>query len=147
MGAGAPVVGGILTGEAIDEESRATAAALRADAATQRKNAEISRESGVFNAASQQREVVQLRGAQSADVAASGTTQDSGSAIDILRQTNTNAELDRLNILHGAELEAIGAENQSSSLLRQAKATEKIGELKKYAAYAGAAGEAYKRSK
>lgn len=147
MGAGAPVIGGLLTGAATDEESAATAAALRADAATQRKNAEIARETGAFNAAAQQREVVQFRGGQSADVAASGTTQDSGNVLDILRQTNTNAELDRLNILHGAELEAIGAENQSSAMLREAKSAERIGELKKYAAYAGAAGEAYKRSK
>lgn len=143
---GIPILGGYFQAQAIDQETAATASALRRNAEIQDKNAEIAREAGEFNAAAQQRESIMAKGAQITDSAASGTTQDSGSALALLKQSHINAELDRLNIIHGAELQAISAENEASSLRRQAKNVKAGAEYRKYAAYAGAGARAAEMS-
>ncbi len=141
MSSGIPIIGGMFQAKAIGEESAATADALSRDADLQRKNAEIAREAGKYNAARQQDEANKSYGATSVDVAAAGVTQDSGSVLDILRQSHQNAELDRLNILHGAEIKAIDAQNRASSLDKQADSVLDQMANRQYAALFGGAAQ------
>jgi len=142
MGSALPLLGGMASAASIDAETNTTMEALLAEQKAQTKNAEIAREAGAFNASRQQEDANQAYGTIRADVAASGTEQDSGNVFDILRQSHANAELDRLNILHGAELDAISSENRASGLARQIQSTRKVGEYRKIAALLGGAGGA-----
>lgn len=145
MSAGIPLIGGAFSAGAIDDETSATAEALLRDQHLQEKNAEIAREAGQYNAARQQDSANMSYGATSADVAASGITQDSGSVLDILRQSHQNAELDRLNILHGAELQAIDASNRAESLSKQRESVFSSNNNRKTAALFGAASQSISR--
>lgn len=140
MGAeGIPIVGGLAQVASIEAETSATTKALWKEADAQRKNAEIAREAGQFNASRQQEDANQYFGTISADVGASGTTQDSGNILDILRQSHANAELDRLTILHGAELEAISSTNRAAGLMAEAESNKKIAGYRQLSAFLGGA--------
>lgn len=144
MSAGIPVIGGLFNAAAIDDETNATGEALLREQRIQEKNAEIAREAGAFNASRQQDEANKSFGATRADVGAAGISQDSGSVLDVLRQSHQNAELDRLSILHGSELDAINAENQADSLSKQRDSVFKSANNRKLASIFSGAGEGVK---
>lgn len=95
-------------------QGQSTANALDAQSNLQLQNAQEAEEQGQFNATKQQITSGQKIGAITANFGASGVRSDSGSAIDVLSASNMNAELDRQNILHGADVKAINFENQAS---------------------------------
>lgn len=97
FGGGMNAIGDIMAGN--DK-----AANLRADADIQRKNAARAQIAGDYQASRQQAVAGQKIGTAQADYAASGVTSNSGSVLDVLRQSHTNAELDRQNIIYGAAM-------------------------------------------
>lgn len=135
--AGIPIIGGMFSAAAIDDETTATAEALLREQRALEKNAEIAREAGQFNAARQQDESNLVFGTMRADVGASGTEANSGSVLELLRQSHANAELDRQVILHEAELQAIDYENQARGTAANIQSVFRMGESRKLAALLG----------
>jgi hypothetical protein len=95
-------------------QGQAESTSLEAQADLQIQNAAEAREQGKLNAAKSAVESGHKIGAIGAAAGASGVTSDSGSIQEILRASASNAEMDRLNILHGADIKAIQYENAAS---------------------------------
>ena len=77
------------------------------NAAIAERNAGIARDQANADAEAQGRFARQKIGAARAAYGASGVTLE-GSPIDVLAMSASNAELDRLNILHAGEIKAMG---------------------------------------
>ncbi len=107
-------------------ESKEQQRALEAEAEAAEQNAFMAREEGRINSERQQAEAQQVFGSMKAGYAASGVTSDSGSVLEVLRQSYTNAESDRLNILYGAEMEAVNYENRAQAARYAASQTKKM---------------------
>ena len=69
---------------------------------------------GKYDAFRQQLIAGKKIGAGEAGYGAAGVSSNSGSALQVMQASNMNAELDRLNILHGADLKAINLQNQAA---------------------------------
>lgn len=85
-----------------------------------RQKAGYTRQAGAANAEAQQRNANKAIGRIRGSIAASGITSD-GSALDVLASSAASAELDRLNILHGAELQALSSEQEAMGYERSAE--------------------------
>lgn len=107
IGAGIGAAGSLLQGQAQSD-------ALKRAAQIQDQNAELDLEASRENAAKVQTQGVLKTGAIENEEGAAGVTSNSGSALDVLRFSAANAELDRLNVLHGGVVRQINAQNQSS---------------------------------
>lgn len=113
MAAGMLIAGGIAAAGNI-MQGQATSNALNAQAALQIQNASEAEAQGQYDANKSSLESATKIGAITAGYGASGVTTTSGSALNVLGASAANAELDRLNILHGADVKAINYENQAS---------------------------------
>lgn len=87
--------------------------ALDAQANIQRQNAALDLGAGNANAARSQIMSGQRIGAIQGAAAAGGVAQ-SGSVLSVMAASSMNAEMDRQNILHGAQVRAIQADNQAT---------------------------------
>jgi hypothetical protein len=76
-------------------------------------NAVLTRKAGQFNVLRQQIIAGKKFGEMSAAYGASGLASDSGSVLDVLAASHFNSELDRLNIIHGADVRATMMENRA----------------------------------
>ena len=94
--------------------AQATANSLNAQANLQIQNAQEAEAQGAFDANKSAIQSGDRIGQEVAGYAAAGVTSASGSATAVLMESASNAELDRLNILHGADIKAINYENQAS---------------------------------
>lgn len=113
VGMGAMAGGDILSGLGALYSGEMESAALNAQANLQMQNAGLDLEAGNANAAKSQIVSGQRIGAIQGSAAASGVTQ-SGSVLSVLAASSMNAEMDRQNIIHGAQVKAVQAENQAS---------------------------------
>ena len=107
VGAAMGMIGSLMQGQA-------QASALERQADLNIQNAAEAKAQGAFNANRSQMTAGKRIGDIMAGYGASGVTATSGSVQEILRSSTANAEMDRLNILHGADLKAIQYENQAS---------------------------------
>ncbi len=114
-GAGVGALGDIFSGYA-------KANTLDAQASLQLQNAQEAEAAGQYDATKEQMQAGQKLGAITAGFAAGGVSTTSGSAADVIGASAAAAELDRLNILHGADLRAINYQNQAA--LNQYSATQ-----------------------
>lgn len=96
------------------QQGWATSDALNAQANLQLQNAQESLQQGKFDATRSQLISTKQIGEITANYGASGVSNQSGSVLDVLGASAANAELDRLNILHGADIRAINYENQAT---------------------------------
>jgi hypothetical protein len=87
--------------------------ALEREARQQEKNARNAQIAKEYNINRQQKIAAQKFGDIRASYGASGVTE-SGSVLDVLRQSHTSAELDRLNILFGADMESESFNNRAA---------------------------------
>lgn len=117
IGAGVSAIGAI-------QQGQATSDSLNTQADMQIANASQAEAEGNFNAMKSMLYSNQKIGAITANYGASGVTSASGSVQDVLTSSAANAELDRLNILHGADLKAIQYENQASMERKGAQSAE-----------------------
>lgn len=106
-GGGIAAYGNIIQGQM-------TAQTLDAQANLQESQASEAEQAGGYNASRAMllanQKIGQIKGAYGA----SGVSQTSGSVQDVLGASAASAELDRLNILHGADIKAINYNNQAS---------------------------------
>ena len=122
-----PLIAGGLEAFGQLSEADNKAQALRDEADAETLNAALARRVAKYNAERQQTIATQKIGEVVAGYAASGVAQNSGSVLDILRQSHTNAELDRLNILHEGDMRAYNALSRSRALRSQASDVKSSG--------------------
>ncbi len=95
-------------------QGQMTSQSLQNQANLQLSQATEAEAAGAYNATRQQMLASQKIGTSTAAYGAAGVTGSSGSVQDVLASSAANAELDRLNILHGADVKAINYENQAA---------------------------------
>lgn len=137
------VVSSLLSAFGSLSQSEAQAKQLQAEADAAKKNAQLTRAAGRLNAAFHQRNSEQAFGAMHANLGASGVSADSGSFLNVLSQSHTNAELDRLNILFQSELEASALENRAEAALKGMSNTRSAGYVSAAGALLGGAAKVY----
>ena len=96
------------------QQGQATSDSLNKQADINIANAGAAEAQGKADAYKSQLIAGQKFGQISAGFGASGVTSTSGSVEAVLGASAANAEMDRLNILHGADLKAIQYQNQAS---------------------------------
>lgn len=139
MAAGLAIAGGVQALGALSSgESQSEALGYSADVAS--NNATLALQAGDMNARRQQMLSSQKIGAERAGYGASGIDSGSGSALDVLGSSAMNGELDKLNILHGAQVQAINFENQAAIDRSQADSAKNAGLFGAAGALAGGVG-------
>lgn len=115
-------VGALKSAQAQSAQADASANAATYNALADQSRATAALQQGNANEESQRRQAALALGNQNAAMAQSGVDLASGSALDLYKQSATNAELDALNIRYGSQLQAQGLQSQST--LDQAQATQ-----------------------
>lgn len=105
---------GAIGAQGQEAQGVATYDALNSQADVQDQNASEALAQGQFNAMRQHMIAEKKIGTSEAAYSAAGVSGNSGSVLEVLRNSATNAELDRLNILHGADVKSINYENQAA---------------------------------
>lgn len=100
------VVGSISSGQS-------KAASLEAQAALADENAQVAVQAGDTDAFKQQVLARQRIGAAAAGYGGSGVRSNSGSVLAVLGSSAVNAEVDKQNILRGAQIKAMNYRNQA----------------------------------
>lgn len=113
------IAGGVAAISAISSAS-AQSSAAKYNAQIARQNADMARQQGEAAQQQQQREAARKLGAMRAAYGASGVDIGSGSPLDVLADSASQAELDRLTIKYNYDARAIGYDN--TAMLEDAKA-------------------------
>lgn len=108
------IAGAVTSANAQAASSQSVANAADYNAAVGQERARSAFEQGNANEEAQRRQAAQAMGRQRAATAQSGVDLASGSALDLYKQSATNAELDALNIRYGAQLQGQGMQQQST---------------------------------
>ena len=145
MGAAGPlaVAGGLLGAYGAIKEGDAKADALEEEARASEENAIISRQAGIYDAQKQSLIAKKTIGAMKADYAASGVSSDSFDALEVLRESHTNAELDRQNIVYQSEMKAKNYSRRSKAAREGASATREAATINAFASLVSAGASAY----
>lgn len=143
MASGAMVAGTTLKAGGALYQGEQESAALDKQADLQRENARIAREKGDYDANRQEIIAGHKIGAATAGFGASGVSSQSGSVMDVLRMSAANAERDRLNIIHGANVRAVNFENQAILDEHGAKSALQAGYFNALTSVLTGAGQAY----
>lgn len=114
IGGGISALSGLISGIGAIMAGQSTANSLNAQANLQLQNAQEAEAQGQYNALKSQLASSLKLGTISANYGASGVQATSGSVQDVIASSTSSAELDRLNILHGADVKAINYENQAA---------------------------------
>ncbi len=109
-------------------QGQMTSASLNNQATLADQNATEAEQQGQYNE-TRQSEIAN----SNASYGASGVTSNSGSVAAVIGESNANAQMDELNILHGADVKALNYKNQAT-MDRYGAASAMLG------AYWGAAG-------
>lgn len=112
--AAAPIIGGIISAAGAMQQGNDTASALNRQAELQRRNAAGAIAAAKQNAYRQGLSSAKMLGGADAGYAAAGVSHDSGSVLDVIAASASNAELDRQNILYGGEIRAVNFQNQAA---------------------------------
>jgi len=126
MSAAIPLVGAGISAYGSVQQGEMTSASLNIQADSLMQQAAEAERKGQFDAMRQQMMAGRKIGAAIAGYGASGVKATSGSVLDVINASHMNSELDRLNILHGADLKAINYQNQAS-MNRYGGASAKMG--------------------
>lgn len=114
MAAALPVVGGMVSAYGAMKQGVDQYSSLNQQADLAIQNAAEAEAKGKYDASRQQVIAGQKQGTAIAAFGASGVRTDSGSVTAVLGASAQNAELDRLNILHGADVRATNYTNQAN---------------------------------
>jgi hypothetical protein len=114
LGAGVSLASGLISAIGSIYQGQTTASALDAQANLADQNAAEAEAQGRYNAMKEQMLAGIKIGSISANYGASGVRSNSGSAEAVIAASTSNSELDRLNILHGADVRSIMYQNQAS---------------------------------
>ena len=108
------VAGGVVGGVGALYTGQAESDALNRAATIQQQNAALDIQAGDVNAQMSAMRASRALGHITTAYGGNGVASDSGSALSVLAASSANAELEKQNILHGAKVRAINAENQAS---------------------------------
>tara|TARA_S200000501_G_scaffold224852_1_gene210775 strand:+ start:565 stop:1044 length:480 start_codon:yes stop_codon:yes gene_type:complete len=97
------------------------------NAQIQEQNARIAQEQADYEARRQESRTRKMLAAQRVAYAGSGFTSNTGTALDTLRQTMSEGEMDKMAILYGGSVEAVNQRAQASLSRMQGKAAYKAG--------------------
>jgi len=114
MAAGAMLGASAISAKGALEAGQMTSDSLNAQADSLEAQAQEAEAKGRFDSNRQQLMAGQKIGESTAAYGASGVTSTSGSVMDVIQALHMNAELDRLNILHNADVRAVNYHNQAS---------------------------------
>jgi len=114
MAAAVPLVGAAISSYGAVQQGEMTSDSLNLQADSLVQQAAEAERKGQYDSMRQQMISDHKIGASVAAYGASGVGGSSGSVLDVLQASHQNAELDRLNILHGADIRAINYQNQAS---------------------------------
>lgn len=114
MAAAIPLAGAGISAYGDIQQGSMTADSLNQQATSLMQQAQEAEAKGQYDANRQQIVAGHRIGTSIAAYGASGVTSNSGSVLDVIHASHTNAEMDRLNILHGADIRAINYQNQAS---------------------------------
>ncbi len=143
MAAVMAMAGGATSGIGALTQGQDQSNALTTSARIQRENATEALQKGAFDAQRQELIGGQKIGAADAAYGASGVTSTSGSVMDEMAMSHANLEMDRLNILHGADIRSINYNNQASMDSLGAEQTLKGSYMNAVASLFGAGSKAY----
>lgn len=114
MAAEAQFGGKALSAYGAIQQGKMTADSLNRQADNLDAQAQEAHDKANYDAMRSQMFAAQKIGMSKAAFGASGVEANSGSVLDVIQASNQNAELDRLNILHGGDIRAINYMNQAS---------------------------------
>lgn len=114
MTAAVPVIGAGLSVFGDIQQGKMTSDSLNRQAQNLSTQAQEAEQKGQYDAMKQQLVASQRIGTAVASYGASGVTANSGSVLDVIQASHQNAELDKMNILHGADIRAINYQNQAA---------------------------------
>jgi hypothetical protein len=114
MSAAIPIAGAGLSAYGSIQQGQMTSDTLNTQAKNLTAQAAEAESKGQYDAMREQVVSGQKIGSSIAAYGASGVAGNSGSALDVVQASHQNAELDRQNILHGADIRAINYQNQAS---------------------------------
>lgn len=114
MAAAVPLVGGAVSAYGDIQQGQMTSDSLNEQARNLTAQAAEAESKGNYDAMRQQLIAEHKIGTSIAAYGASGVSANSGSALNVIQASHMNSELDRLNILHGADIRAINYQNQAS---------------------------------
>lgn len=106
-------IGAIQNANAAQSNYQAQAQAAAYNAEVSRQRADNALQVANANEEAQRRKARQIIGAQRAGLAESGVDMTSGTGLDLLTQSYTNAELDSQNIRYEGQLNAKGLRDQA----------------------------------
>lgn len=122
-----PIIAGMLSGAGSLIESKEKEVAFKQEAAAAESNALLARQVAKYNAEKFQLDSDQLLGQMKAGYSASGVDLESGSVLESIRASKINQEMDRLNILHGGDVESALQRNQAAAARAGAKRSKQLG--------------------
>lgn len=144
--AAAAAAGPIMQGYGNYLSGQAQSEAYDYQAQVAENNVQVAKQQGAYDASRMMVMASKKIGSQEAGFAASGVSLQSGSAMAVLASSAATAELDRQNILHGADIKAVNFANQASIDRIAAKNTKSASLLGLAAGGIGGAGSAYANS-
>lgn len=136
VAAGTKAVGSIIGGEAANNASKADARALI-------QNRDIARAQAGAREDQSRRQSASLLGEQYARTAQSGIDPNSGSALRVLQDDATKAELDALTIRYEGETQARAYENEARMTRARGKQARAAGYFNAATSVLGGASQAY----
>lgn len=113
LSAAVGVAGAVTSANAQRASAESAANAADYNAAADNQRATVALQQGNANEEAQRRQASLAMGRQAGATAQSGVDLSSGSALDLYKQSATNAELDALNIRYGSQLQAQGLQSQT----------------------------------
>ncbi len=109
------------------QAGKAQKRAYEYNAAIQEQNARIAREQAEYEARRQESRTRKMLARQRVAYAGSGFVSSAGTALDTLRQTMTEGEMDKMAILYGGDVESVNQRSQAALSRMQGKAAYKAG--------------------
>ena len=120
------VVGTAVTAYGQYQAGKAQKAAYDYNAQVEERNAQIAKDQAAYDAKQQEKKTRQIIAAQRVAYGAGGFTM-AGTALDTLRQSATEGEMDRMAILYGGDVEAANRKSAATLARFQGKAAKTAG--------------------
>ena len=108
------------------QAGKAQEAAYEYNAKVQEQNAKVAQDKAAYEAERQAQRIRRLNATQRAAYAASGV-QLSGTALDLMEDSTTQGEMDRLAILYGGDVEAANMRSEATLSRFQGKSAAAAG--------------------
>lgn len=138
MSAIGSVVGAIGAMEAANQQAQA----LEYNAKVAERNAQMAKDQADYEAKRQGSKMARLNASQRVAYLASGVMIDDGTAMDVMIDTTTQGEMDRLAILYGGDVESVNYRSQAASARMEAAAVKTAGMYRGFSTLLGGAGSA-----